>query len=130
MYKEDSIDTIYDYTEQTVKAQEGSIIRLNNRSNVFIGFGGTILRLAIDLPDSQQKTKVIVVISALATILIASIGLMASMQGKIIAPDALLEDKCLNADKFTHQYIIIERYNELIEEYESLIKRKQIKIIP
>lgn len=124
---EDSIDVIYNYTESSIKAQEESLNRINARSSNFIGFAGVIIRLAMDLPPTENTTKIIVSILAVATILLGAIGLTAKGTGSVMLPSVLLEDKYLNADKFTHQIPIIKDCTNLIKEYEALMKKKQIR---
>lgn len=64
---------------------------------------------------------------AVTTIILGAIGLTAKGTGSAMLPSVLLEDKYLNADKFTHQILIIKDFTNLIKEYEGLMKKKQIR---
>lgn len=126
MKQEDSINTIYQYTENHVEAQEASLNRLDAKSSTFIGFSTILIRLAVDLPPSSNSTKVWVCFFAILSIVISAAGLTAQMTGKVTHPDTLIS-KYLDEDEVVHQYIIIKNRISLVDEYESLIKRKQYR---
>jgi hypothetical protein len=126
MKHEDSINTIYQYTENHVEAQEDSLNRLDAKSSAFIGFSTILIRLAVDLPSNSNLTKVLVCFFAIISILISAAGLTARMTGKVTHPETLLSNY-LDADELVHQYIIIKNRISLIDEYESLTKKKQYR---
>ena len=82
-----SLDTIYNYTESLIKAQEESLNRLDSKSSTFIGFSGVLIRLALDLPNNKIKTAVC--IFALITIGISSLGLTCKSTGETLTPTDL-----------------------------------------
>ena len=126
MEQEDSLNTIYQYTENHVEAQEDSLNRLDAKSSTFIGFSAILIRLAVDLSPSSNSTKIWVCFFAILSIVISAAGLTARMTGKVHHPDVLIKDY-LDVDEVTCQYVIIKNRIKLIDEYESLTKRKQYR---
>ena len=126
MKQEYSINTIYQYTENEVKAQEESLNRLDAKSSTFIGFSAILIRLALDLSPSSNPTKILVCIFAIASIFISTAGLIARMTGKVHHPNVFIKDY-LDVDEVHIQYVIIENRIKLIDEYESLTKKKQCR---
>ncbi len=126
MEQEDSLNTIYQYTENHVEAQEYALNRLDAKSNTFIGFSAILIRLAVDLSPSSNSTKIWVCLFAILSIVISATGLIARMAGKVIHPDVLIKEY-LDEDEVVHQYVIIKNRIELVDEYESLTKKKQYR---
>jgi hypothetical protein len=120
-----SINTLYQYTEFTLKAQEESLNRIDAKSNSFIGFSSILIRLAIDIHG--EKTKIAVFVFAILSIILGTIGLIAKKTGASLHPQTLLMDEYINEGELTHKFIIIKDQISLLNEYEKLMKYKRIR---
>lgn len=120
-----NINTIYQYTESHIKAQEESLNRIDARFSTFIGFSGVLIRLALDLPDTCLSTaKILTCVFAVAAIVISSIGLTSKNTGKVIHPKALMKDQHFEQDEIYHQCFIVNDRLDLIQECENLFYKK------
>lgn len=123
------IDTIYDYAEKMVKSHEEAITRLDNRSTIFIGFGGTLLKLAFDLEGTDEMTVFGICFLCLLSILAAGVGISSGKSGKVFLPKQIMEnDKYITEGKIGQQIFIMREYDDLIDEYIKIIDRKQFRI--
>lgn len=124
-----SIEGFYDYTKDTVKSYEESFVRMDNRSTLFIGFAGTLLRLALDLRTIQPNTVYAVCLFCIITALIAVLALGARETGEVTMPENLIEDKSyLDGGKPIQQWVVTHEYIKLLKEYRKLVKKKQCRI--
>ena len=126
MKEQNSVNTIYNYTEFSIKAQEESLNRIDAKSNSFIIFSTALIRLAVDI--DEDGIKIFICFFAILSILFGAIGLIARKTGACLHPKTLLMDEYLDEEEMIHQLIIIKDQISLINEYEGLMKNKQFRI--
>lgn len=126
------LETIYKYTSNLLQSQEDSLIKLDNKISIFIGFSGVLTRLALDLPGKTTAgiiVKIVVCIFGIMSILISATGLLARHTGKVAAPETLMSDEWFfNKKEEEHQAYIINGWIDAMDEYELIIKKKQIRL--
>jgi hypothetical protein len=121
---EDTIDSIYDYTNTVFERCEESLNRLDQKSSTFIGFSGILIRLILDLPENHEFMKGAVCLFSISAIILSTVGLFAKWTGKAPDPRLIIKEN-LDDDEFEHQMVIIDIKMKLVDEYKQIIKNKQ-----
>lgn len=138
------LDTIYQYTESLLKAQEESRQRVNLRTGAFIGYIGVLLRLTLDLPNTNKiitlplkhefiisgfHLKIAISILCCAALVISVLALTIRFIGQeVIHPSALMSDEWFyNYTEDEHKSCIINSWISAMDKYEKIDKKRQIR---
>jgi len=126
-----NIDLAYDYTENFLKDRKSEIKHLDWRLGTFLGFAGLLLRFGADLPDNQPSyllTKILLLTTSLASVIIASWGLRSKSQGVLVDPSYLMEDECFQKENLEVKAMIINTHTTTSHALDLLAQKKQLHL--
>lgn len=123
---DNSMDTIYKYTEFCIQKTSASLKGLDSKLSIFIGFSAVLIRLAADI---SPWFRIPTCLLALGVIVFCAVSLRGSDTGRMAHPSVLLEDKWFKQGEEVHKGYIVSCWIEALEDYDSVISRKQFNLL-
>jgi hypothetical protein len=124
---DNSIDTIYKYTEFCIERTSGILRGYSTKFQVFIGFSAVLIRLAIDVDLQWVRTAVCLL--SLAVIVMCAVNIRGFDVGPMAHPSVLLEDKWFKQGEEVHKGYIVSCWVDALDDYDSVISRKQANLL-
>lgn len=123
-----NLDLVYSYTNSSLQKCSDGIDDLNTRLTTFLGFGGLLLRFAIELADSCPSTllfKVMTLGCATFSLCQSGYGLLAHPVGNVPKAASLMQDENFQKENQTVKASVVSTWLLAIDEIEISIEKKQ-----
>lgn len=129
---EKNLEITYQYTQELIQEHEANLTRMENKSSLFIGFSGILIRLALDLQSNtfiQQTIRISVVSFAFLSILVSCLSLIGKPVGEIALPEDLMNQEWLS-ELSPDQYraYIINGWIDTMNQYKEAARKRRVNI--
>lgn len=129
---EENLKITYQYTQELIQEHEANLTRMENKSSLFIGFSGVLIRLALDLQNDtfvQQVIRISVISFAFLSILVSCLSLIGKPTGKIALPEDLMNEEWLSElSPDLYRAYIINGWIDTMNQYKEAAKKRRVNI--
>lgn len=126
-----NLDLAYEYTKIVLDAKDKSISNINTRLGTFLGFGGLLLRFAIELPDKCLTClvlKITVLLFSCISVCLSATGLLSNGIGAAVKPKKLMSDEWFHESNPRVKAFITNTWTNVVEEMEESAIQKSKKL--
>ncbi len=126
-----NLDLAYNYTKIVLEAKDKNVNNLNTRLGAFLGFGGLLLRFAVELPDKCLAClvlKIIVLSLSSLSVCVSSFSLVSDKVGSAVKPEKLMSDEWFYESNPRVKAFITNTWIVVVQEMEELEIQKSKKL--